>query len=76
MNTKKGPGRPKKRSRDLKIEYLDVRLQATEKQAFREAADLAGLPLATWVRDRLRTASRHELIESGRQVPFIQVQLE
>jgi len=27
---------------------------------------------AAWVRERLRAASRHELIEAGRQVPFLQ----
>ena len=72
MTTKKGPGRPKVSSRLPKSEYLDVRLDAAEKLAFRQAAELSGLPLATWVRDRLRTASRQELIESGKQVPFIQ----
>lgn len=73
MNTKRGPGRPKKSSRAMRTEYLDVRLEELEKKAFRDAAELAGMPLATWVRDRLRAASRRELLESGRQVPFLQI---
>ena len=49
-----------------------VRLEAAEHEAFEEAAGLAGMALSGWVRDRLRSASRRELIESGRQVPFLQ----
>jgi hypothetical protein len=65
-------GRPRKSSGEKQDGYLDVRLRAAEKQAFREAAELAGLSLAAWVRDRLRIASRRELLEFGRKVPFIQ----
>lgn len=76
MKSRKRPGRPKKSSDSVRSEYLDVRLERLEKQAFREAAELAGMPLATWVRDRLRSASRRELIELGRRVPFIQTEGE
>jgi len=76
MSTKKRRGRPKKSSRDLQTDYLDVRLTEAEKDSFRLAAELAGMALSAWVRDRLRTASRRELLESGRQVPFIQQQHE
>jgi hypothetical protein len=69
-NHKKGPGRPKKSSHELKLEYLDVRLDGSEKNAFKAAADLAGLPVSAWVRDRLRAAARRELLESGQAVPF------
>lgn len=69
-NQSKRPGRPKKSSEELQTEYLDVRLVPTEKQAFKEAADLAGMAVSAWVRDRLRAASRKELMESGRPVPF------
>lgn len=74
-NQKKRPGRPKKSSHELQSDYLDVRLSAAEKESFRMAAALAGMALSAWVRDRLRTACRRELIESGRQVPFIQQQV-
>ena len=69
---KKQPGRPKKRSHEVKEEYLDVRLDLAEKEAFREAAEMAGLPLSAWVRERLRQAARKELIEAGRLVQFLQ----
>jgi hypothetical protein len=69
---KQGRGRPRKSSGKLKSKVMLVRLEPAERQAFDEAAELAGLPLAAWVRERLRAASRKELIESGRQVPFIQ----
>ncbi len=72
MATKrKGPGRPPKSSQDRRDEYLDVRLDAAEKQAFKEAAQLAGVPLASWVRERLRRAAIRELEEVGREVGFI-----
>lgn len=72
MSTKKRPDGGKKSSGKLRPEYLDVRLGIAEKQAFKEAADLAGLPLSTWVRDRLRQSARRELIEGGCLVPFLQ----
>ena len=64
-------GRPPKRSDELKTEYLDVRLETGEKEAFWDAANVAGLPLSAWVRERLRTAARRELIEAGRRIAFL-----
>jgi predicted HicB family RNase H-like nuclease len=69
--TEKRRGRPPKRSEEKKGDYLDVRLEPAEKQAFKAAADLAGLPLSTWVRERLRRVSRHELEEANMRVPFL-----
>jgi hypothetical protein len=66
-------GRPPLGSDRGKGEYLDVRLESAEKQAFKEAADVAGIPLSTWVRERLRRAARQELEEVGRAVPFLEV---
>ena len=64
-------GRPKKSSDELQTEYLDVRLVTAEKEAFKSAADLAGMALSAWVRDRLRKNAKEELREAGRPVPFI-----
>lgn len=64
-------GRPKKDPARAKGECLDIRLEAAEKQAFRDAADLAGLDLSAWVRERLRTSARGELEGAGRQVAFL-----
>jgi hypothetical protein len=71
MNSTNGKrGRPKKGVR-LKADYLDIRLEATEKQAFRDAADLAGLDLSAWVRERLRTLARKELEAANQPVAFL-----
>jgi uncharacterized protein (DUF1778 family) len=65
-------GRPPKGSDKIKGIRLDMRVEAAEKEAFRAAAELSGLDLSAWIRERLRAASRRELIEAGRQVPFLQ----
>jgi hypothetical protein len=64
-------GRPPKSADRVKAEYLDIRLGAAEKQAFRDAADLAGLDLSAWVRERLRGVARRELEAAGLSVAFL-----
>jgi hypothetical protein len=51
---------------------MDMRLQAAEKEGFRAAAELAGLDLSAWIRERLRQVARKELESAGRAVPFLQ----
>ena len=58
-----------------KSELLEIRLQADEKESFKIAADLAGIPVSAWVRERLRRAAIIELEQVGRQIPFIQSRL-
>jgi hypothetical protein len=70
MATKRG--RPRGDPTRTKAEYLEVRLDPAEKQAFKEAADLAGLALSAWVRERLRIAARAELDAVGRTPGFLQ----
>ena len=64
-------GRPPKGIDRVKAEYLDIRLLAVEKKAFRDAADLAGLDLSAWVRERLRMLARKELEAAGQPVAFL-----
>lgn len=64
-------GRPPKGPGRTKSEYLDMRLEVAEKQAFRDAAELAGLDLSAWVRERLRLAARRELESANRAVAFL-----
>lgn len=64
-------GRPRKGENDTRAELLEVRLQAAEKEAFKEAAELAGLPLSAWVRERLRLVARQELEQLGRPISFL-----
>jgi hypothetical protein len=65
-------GRPRKSPEQKKGSNLELRIGASEKQAFQNAAMLAGVPLSTWVRERLRRAATRELEEAGRPIPFLQ----
>lgn len=56
----------------MKTEVMKLRVSETEKRAFQKGADLAGVALSAWVRERLRLAARRELVEAGEQVPFLQ----
>jgi hypothetical protein len=68
---KKRRGRPPKGSDRIRGDYLEVRLEAAEKHAFKDAAEIAGLDLSAWVRERLRRAARLELEEADRSVAFL-----
>lgn len=54
-----------------KDEVLQIRLTETEKAGFAGAAELAGIPLSSWVRERLRLAAIRELESAGQKIPFI-----
>jgi uncharacterized protein (DUF1778 family) len=56
----------------MKTESVELRVQADEKEAFKRAAELCGIPLSAWIRERLRRAARLELEEAREQIPFIQ----
>lgn len=55
----------------MKTEMLKVRVDLLEKQAFEQAAEIAGLRVAVWIRERLRVNAIRELENAGRSVPFI-----
>jgi len=57
---------------DAKSQNLQIRLTEQEKSGFAEAAALAGIPVSSWVRERLRLAAIRELESAGRKVPFIE----
>jgi uncharacterized protein (DUF1778 family) len=63
-------GRPK--SEKVKGEYMELRLDVAEKEAFFKAAEVAGMSLSGWVRDRLRRAARKELESMEIPVAFIE----
>lgn len=64
------PGRPRKsNSRNLTVEF---RVSELEKQSFQDAADLAGIDLSAWIRERLRTAAIRDLERAGRRIPFVE----
>ncbi|HET6251381.1 MAG TPA: hypothetical protein VFE47_27095 [Tepidisphaeraceae bacterium] len=64
-------GRPKHAPGQSKDEYLELRLDAAEKQAFKDAATLAGMALSVWVRERLRKVARKELEDADKPVAFL-----
>lgn len=71
MNNKRKPGRPPKNLDRLKSKSMLVRVEPAEKQTFQNAADLAGVPLSIWVRERLRAAAVRELEAAGVQIKFL-----
>jgi hypothetical protein len=64
-------GRPPKGSGDAKSESVLLRMEPREKEGFLLAATIAGVPLAIWMRERLRRAATRELEEAGREVAFL-----
>ena len=48
-----------------------LRLSRNEKKAFQEASEIAGVPLSSWVRERLRLAAIRELEAARIKVPFV-----
>lgn len=51
---------------------MQFRTSEAEKHTFQAAADIAGIDLSAWIRERLRRAARRELEEAGRKVPFLE----
>jgi hypothetical protein len=54
-----------------KTDTLQIRITAAEKQGFAAAAGLAGIPVSSWVRERLRLAAIRDLESAGLKIPFI-----
>ena len=67
----KKAGRPKNLPGQTKDDYLELRLDAAEKQAFKDAATLAGMALSVWVRERLRKTAKKELEDAEKPVAFL-----
>lgn len=64
-------GRPKNPENSVKKKVLQIRLLEQEKWAFDEAAELAGIQLASWARERLRACARKELQAADKKIPFL-----
>jgi uncharacterized protein (DUF1778 family) len=50
---------------------IQIRLTPEEKAGFVKAAELSGISLSNWVRERLRLAAVRELEGAGVRVPFV-----
>ena len=59
------------RSRMAKDRVLQIRLTEKEKSSFDLASEIAGIPLSSWVRERLRLACIRDLESAGRSIPFV-----
>jgi hypothetical protein len=55
-----------------KGQVLQIRLTDAEKQGFQAAANLAGIPVSSWVRERLRLAAIRDLESAGQKIPFVE----
>jgi uncharacterized protein (DUF1778 family) len=64
-------GRPPKEADQRRDESLLVRLEPDEKEAFKDAATIAGISLSSWVRERLRKVAKKELEEAERPIAFL-----
>lgn len=71
VKSKNKGGRPPKNPDELRSEDLLVKLKVDEKEAFKDAAQLAGVPLSVWVRERLRRVAIRELEEAARPIAFL-----
>ena len=71
MTQKPRRGRPPIGSDRTKSQSILPRLLRSEKDGFSQAAEIAGVPLTVWIRERLRSAARRELLDSSRDVPFL-----
>lgn len=56
---------------NTKSETIQIRLSTAEKEGFEQCAKLAGIPLSSWVRERLRLTAIRELENAGQSVPFV-----
>ena len=65
-------GRPKLDANDKKGVRLDVRISRQEREAFKSAADVSGIPLSIWIRERLRRSAAKELQEANRNIAFLE----
>jgi len=54
-----------------KDRILQIRISEEEKKGFETAAAIAGIPLSSWVRERLRLACIRDLEATGQKAPFL-----
>ena len=55
-----------------KLSSLQVRLSDGDKRSIELAAEISGISVSAWVRERLRKNARIELQASGVKVPFLE----
>lgn len=58
----------------MKTNMLRIRVSDTEKEAFENAATIAGISISAWARERLRRAAVRDLQDASRPIPFLERQ--
>ena len=56
----------------MKTQLSQLCVNRDEKEAYRRAASISGIPLSAWVRERFRLAAIRELEGAGQAIPIIQ----
>jgi hypothetical protein len=56
-----------------KDHVLQIRVTEAEKAGFQASAEVAGIPLSSWVRERLRQAAIRDLATTGQRAPFVEI---
>lgn len=55
----------------MKSETVKIRLSDDEKAAFQRAAEISGISLSSWMRERLRLAATRDLEQTGTAPEFL-----
>ena len=55
----------------MRTETLQIRLTVAEEKTFEDAANVSGVSLSAWIRERLRRAARHDLEDAGQPIAFL-----
>lgn len=63
--------KPNPKHTESKGDLLQIRLSPEEKRGFKAAAEIAGIDLSSWVRERLRSAAKSELEDAAQAIPFL-----
>ena len=58
----------------MKTDLVKIRVSESEKEAFQTAADIAGITVSAWARERLRRAAVRDLQDASRPIPFLERQ--
>ncbi len=56
---------------DNKDTQILIKLSEAERDGFKRAAEIAGIGLSAWARQRLRSAAIKEMQDVGEQIPFL-----
>lgn len=55
----------------MKEKTIQIRVSDDEKLGFEASANLAGISLSSWIRERLRLAAIKDLESAGERAPFL-----